>query len=57
VENAFTLRDGSNMSIKDKTVVIIDDLFTTGATVKNVAKILSTLQPASIYVAVACRAI
>jgi ComF family protein len=57
VEKAFALRDGNDTSIKDKTVIIIDDLFTTGATVKNVAKLLATLQPTSIYIAVACRAI
>lgn len=59
VEQAFALKSKfieANL-IKDKNVVIVDDLFTTGATVKNVAKILSELQPASISVVVACRAV
>ena len=43
--------------IKNKNIIIIDDLFTTGATVKSVAQTLSYLQPASISIVVACRTI
>lgn len=59
VENVFSVKSKFilNNPIKDKNIVIIDDLFTTGATVKSVAKTLSDLQPASISIAVACRTI
>lgn len=59
VENVFSITSGDKIGnpIKDKNIVIIDDLFTTGATVKSVAKTLSHLQPASISIAVACRTI
>jgi len=59
VENVFSIKKNFilNNPIKDKNIVIIDDLFTTGATVKSIAKTLSTLQPASISIAVACRTI
>lgn len=55
--NPWTLNNKINNPIKDKHIVIIDDLFTTGATVKSVAKTLSELQPASICIAVACRTV
>lgn len=59
VENVFQVKTKfmKQNPIKDKNIIIIDDLFTTGATVKNVAKAISALQPASITVVVACRAI
>jgi len=71
VENVFSVKkkfinswilnqvqyDKIGNTIKDKNLVIIDDLFTTGATVKSVAKTLSDLHPASISIAVACRTI
>jgi competence protein ComFC len=59
VENVFSIKSNFSLNnpIKDKNIVIIDDLFTTGATVKNVAQTLSYLQPASICIAVACRTI
>lgn len=59
VEQAFKLNSKftKSNSIKGKNIVIIDDLFTTGATVKSVAKVLAELQPASISVVVACRAV
>jgi competence protein ComFC len=59
VEQAFMLKSKfiNTDVIKNKNIVIVDDLFTTGATVKNVARVLSELQPASISVAVSCRAV
>ncbi|MFH1254707.1 MAG: phosphoribosyltransferase family protein [bacterium] len=58
VENVFSIKKHKICNpIKDKNIVIIDDLFTTGATVKSVAQTLSYLQPASISIAVACRTI
>lgn len=59
VETAFSIKKNFifNNPIKDKNIVIIDDLFTTGATVKSVAQTLAILQPASISIAVACRTI
>lgn len=44
-------------SIKGKHIVLIDDLYTTGATLKNAAHILLPYEPASITAVVACRAI
>jgi ComF family protein len=43
--------------IKDKHIVLIDDLFTTGATLKNCAKILLDYNPKKISAIVACRAL
>ncbi len=59
VENVFSVNKNAKIGnpIKDKNIVIIDDLFTTGATVKSVAKSLIHLQPASICIVVACRTI
>lgn len=59
VEMAFEIKSKYivNNPIKGKNIVIIDDLFTTGATIKSVARSLSKLEPASICVAVACRTV
>lgn len=58
-ENAFKIKNKyvSQNQIKDKNILIIDDLFTTGATIKSVAKIITTLNPKSISAAIACRKI
>ena len=42
---------------KDKDLVIVDDLFTTGATITHAAKALAPLKPRSVSAIVACRAI
>lgn len=55
--NAFSLKNCPVSKIRDKNLVIIDDLFTSGATIKNAAKILVQLKPSSITAAVACRTI
>jgi ComF family protein len=43
-------------SIENKNVLLIDDLMTTGSTVKECAKVLAKYKPKSISVLVACRA-
>jgi len=43
--------------IKDKNVLLVDDLCTTGATLKNAAKVLLMFQPKSIIAVVACRVV
>lgn len=40
-----------------KHILLVDDLFTTGATVREAAKVLYQLKPASITIVVACRVI
>lgn len=58
VENVFGLNSTVNAEdFKGKNIVIIDDLYTSGATVKSVGKALLQLKPNSISVAVFCRAI
>lgn len=42
---------------KGKNIVLVDDLYTTGATVKSAARALLAYNPASITVVVACRAL
>lgn len=55
VAQSFALVNGDLMLYKDKHLVIVDDLLTTGATVRAVAHILLRLKPASIAVVVASR--
>jgi len=57
VADAFTLKKVDAALYKDKHLVIVDDLLTTGATVRAVAKVLCELKPASITVVVASRVI
>lgn len=45
----------TNLVIKGKHILLVDDLLTTGATIKSAAKKLFQLHPASITIAVACR--
>lgn len=55
VGNAFALDHSYIGMIAGKNILIIDDLFTTGSTVKAVAALLIPYQPAKIQVLVACR--
>ena len=48
-KNPFSLKDG-NYLIKNKSILIVDDIFTTGETVRQVAEILRQEQPKSISV-------
>ena len=63
VKNAFCVhekfRDNLRDTIHNKNIIIIDDLCTTGATLKNMSKLLKgpELAPRSISAIVACRAI
>ncbi len=55
VKNVFQALDLKNIDIEGKTFVLVDDLITTGATLKNCAKALSKFKPKKIYGIVGCR--
>lgn len=61
VNNVFTIRSCYKQElsqlIKHKKIIIIDDLFTTGATLQSAAKLLTHAQPTSITGIVGCRAL
>ncbi|PKN03382.1 hypothetical protein CVU75_02475, partial [Candidatus Dependentiae bacterium HGW-Dependentiae-1] len=57
VKNVFTLIAGVDPALfTGKHIVLVDDLMTTGATLREAAKVLRTLNPASITAVVAARA-
>ena len=53
VESVFALSDKTDF--ENRHVVIVDDLFTTGATVLSLAREIAKSKPASIQVVVCCR--
>lgn len=55
VENAFILNKVSAKKIKGKTVILIDDIATTGSTLASAAKTLQNACPDKIYAACAAR--
>lgn len=57
VADAFTLSANELQKYAGKHLIIVDDLYTTGATAKAAAKVLYQLKPASISVVVACRVV
>lgn len=57
VKNAFVLNDGDKQLYKDKHILLVDDLMTTGSTIREAAKELLKLKPRKITVAVVCRVI
>lgn len=61
LRNAFSLRwlyaNDAKSILKDKKILIIDDLCTTGETLKNAGRIIAKCKPASISAVVACRTI
>lgn len=57
VNNVFELKKLNKEFFTDKSLVIIDDLMTTGSTLKSMALLLSTLKPKKIDVIVGCRVI
>ena len=57
VQDAFELNEKYRHQLTGKKILIVDDLFTTGSTIKAVAKILLPCNPAKIDVFVACRVI
>lgn len=56
VHNVFCLAEPNNIYVRDKTVLMVDDLLTTGATLKNCAKLIVPLKPKKIIAAVGARA-
>lgn len=57
LEQAFSFHEKYANQISHKKILIIDDLFTTGSTIKAAAKTLSIYKPEQIIVFVACRVI
>lgn len=58
VKNVFALAKDLDAALyRDKHLVIVDDLCTTGATARAVAKELLKLKPASVTLVVACRVV
>ena len=55
LSDAFQLHIKNRQLYKDKTILIVDDLMTTGSTIQFACKDLIALRPKSILVAVACR--
>jgi len=55
VSEAFIVSDNDENLYRGKHLVLVDDLFTTGATVRETAKALIPLEPASIAAVVPCR--
>jgi competence protein ComFC len=55
VRAVFALNHVYSSDIKDKTIVVIDDLLTTGATIRNCAQLLAGLKPKKIIAAVGAR--
>jgi len=57
LKSAFTLNDAYVKNCADKHILLIDDLMTTGSTVRAAAKTLLAAKPRKITVAVVCRVI
>jgi len=57
LKEAFVLNNIDVKNYKDKHILLIDDLMTTGSTLRSAAKVLLTLKPRKISVAVVCRVI
>jgi ComF family protein len=55
VQGAFSLLEGSAKALQGKHVLLIDDLYTSGATLSSVGKIVAHCKPASITALVAAR--
>lgn len=61
LERAFSVswryEMGNGVNLRDKHIVLIDDLMTTGTTLEQAARVLIRYKPASIRAVVACRAL
>ncbi len=55
VAEAFVLTDNDENLYRGKHLVLVDDLYTTGATIRETAKALTALKPASMAAVVPCR--
>lgn len=57
LENAFSLKKINHKLYREKHIILVDDVFTSGATLAAAVKQLAVLQPKTIAIIVACRAI
>lgn len=57
LKNAFIIKSKYKDLIKDKNILFVDDLCTTGATLKNCARALLEYKPKSFNAVVACRVV
>lgn len=57
IHHMFALQNIDKEQYRDKHILLVDDLFTSGATMREAARILLTLRPASITGVVGCRVV
>lgn len=55
VRGAFELKKNAYEAIKDKNILVVDDVYTSGNTVKEMVRVLAAASPASISVVVFAR--
>lgn len=49
IKNSFQINPNFKNDLKNKNIILIDDISTTGATIKECAKTLKTLKPKTVY--------